>query len=228
MTIAPDSNMIIPSIFSLEYADGATFTPSVSADGTLSWTNDGGLPNPDPVNIRGPQGKQGMQGDPGSKGDPGPATVVTIGDTTTGEPDTSASVTSTPTEDGIQLSFTIPRGQIGKQGPAGAPGKDNLPNVSALSGATQSLSLEDNVEYRCSDALASLTVMGFDAPEAGKAGLWSMQFTAGAGLSVVLPDTSVWAVAEPVWTEGCIYWLSWTQLVDGRYLCVWVEVPGDG
>ena len=51
--------------------DGSTFTPSVSADGTLSWSNDGGLPNPDPVNIRGPQGKQGIPGDPGPKGDPG-------------------------------------------------------------------------------------------------------------------------------------------------------------
>ena len=226
MIVDIDQHTILPSMFILEKGvdgeDGTTFTPSVSADGTLSWSNDGGLPNPDPVNIRGPAGT------PGAQGEPGPATVVTVGDTITGEPGTDASVTSTPTEDGIQLGFTIPRGQDGAQGPAGAPGKDNLPNVSALSGGTQSLALEDNVEYRCSDALASLTVTGFDAPEAGKAGLWSIQFTAGAGLSVVLPDTSVWAVAEPVWTEGCIYWLSWTQLVDGRYLCVWVEVPGDG
>ena len=36
--------------------DGATFTPSVSEDGTLSWTNDKELPNPEPVNIRGPSG----------------------------------------------------------------------------------------------------------------------------------------------------------------------------
>ena len=71
IAIVPDLNMIVPSIFTLEYADGATFTPSVSADGTLSWSNDGGLPNPDPVNIRGPQGEQGIQGDAGPKGDPG-------------------------------------------------------------------------------------------------------------------------------------------------------------
>lgn len=38
---------------------GATFTPSVSADGTLSWSNDGGLPNPEPVNIKGPPGEGG-------------------------------------------------------------------------------------------------------------------------------------------------------------------------
>lgn len=33
--------------------NGVTFTPSVSEAGVLSWTNDGGLPNPDPVNIKG-------------------------------------------------------------------------------------------------------------------------------------------------------------------------------
>lgn len=32
---------------------GATFTPSVSEDGTLSWTNDKDLENPRPVNIKG-------------------------------------------------------------------------------------------------------------------------------------------------------------------------------
>ena len=33
--------------------DGATFTPSVDADGNLSWTNDKGRTNPDTVNIKG-------------------------------------------------------------------------------------------------------------------------------------------------------------------------------
>lgn len=31
--------------------NGATFTPAVSTDGTISWTNDGGLPNPQPVSL---------------------------------------------------------------------------------------------------------------------------------------------------------------------------------
>lgn len=35
---------------------GIYYTPSVSTDGVLSWTNNGGLPNPDPVNIKGSQG----------------------------------------------------------------------------------------------------------------------------------------------------------------------------
>ena len=39
--------------------DGVTFTPSVSNEGVLSWTNDGGLPNPASVNIKGPTGATG-------------------------------------------------------------------------------------------------------------------------------------------------------------------------
>ena len=34
--------------------DGATFIPEVDADGTLKWSNDKHLPNPEPVNIKGP------------------------------------------------------------------------------------------------------------------------------------------------------------------------------
>lgn len=37
-------------------ANGVTFTPSVSAAGVLSWTNNGGLTNPSPINIKGPKG----------------------------------------------------------------------------------------------------------------------------------------------------------------------------
>lgn len=48
--------------------DGATFTPSVSADGIISWTNDKDLPNPEPVNIKGAKGDKGDKGDRGEQG----------------------------------------------------------------------------------------------------------------------------------------------------------------
>lgn len=38
---------------------GATFTPSVSTSGDISWTNDKGLANPATVNIKGPKGDTG-------------------------------------------------------------------------------------------------------------------------------------------------------------------------
>lgn len=41
---------------------GATFTPSVSDDGLLSWTNDKSLPNPSSVNIKGQTGASGDDG----------------------------------------------------------------------------------------------------------------------------------------------------------------------
>lgn len=52
--------------------DGVTFTPSVSADGVISWTNNGGLSNPPSMSIRGPQGVKGDKGDVGARGPAGP------------------------------------------------------------------------------------------------------------------------------------------------------------
>ena len=62
--------------------DGATFTPSVSSEGVLSWTNDKGKTNPASVNIKGPKGDaftyadftsaqlEALRGPKGDKGDP--------------------------------------------------------------------------------------------------------------------------------------------------------------
>lgn len=58
--------------------DGATFTPSVSADGVISWTNDKGKENPAPVNIKGEKGAQGATGADGAKGDDGFSPVVEV------------------------------------------------------------------------------------------------------------------------------------------------------
>ena len=53
--------------------DGTTFTPSVDSAGNLSWTNDGGKPNPETVNIKGAKGDTGATGAKGDKGDTGDA-----------------------------------------------------------------------------------------------------------------------------------------------------------
>lgn len=45
--------------------NGATFVPSVSDDGIISWTNDKGLVNPPPVNIKGEPGEDGDDGEDG-------------------------------------------------------------------------------------------------------------------------------------------------------------------
>ena len=61
---AKDINDIAHAVIDLENEqqeavkgeNGATFIPSVSANGVISWTNDRELPNPSPVNIKGLKG----------------------------------------------------------------------------------------------------------------------------------------------------------------------------
>lgn len=52
---------------------GITFTPVVDSRGNISWSNDGGLENPQTVNITGPQGDTGAKGDAGPRGEKGEA-----------------------------------------------------------------------------------------------------------------------------------------------------------
>lgn len=52
--------------------NGYTFTPAVSPEGVLSWSNNGNLPNPEPVDIKGPKGDQGERGLQGEQGIAGP------------------------------------------------------------------------------------------------------------------------------------------------------------
>lgn len=51
--------------------DGTTFTPRVSDEGVLSWTNEDGKDNPAAVNIKGPKGDKGDPGKDGVDGSPG-------------------------------------------------------------------------------------------------------------------------------------------------------------
>lgn len=90
--------------------NGTTYTPSVSAAGEISWTNDGGKDNPEPVNIKGPKGDTGPQGAPGKDGERGPQ----------GEPG----------KDGA----AGPQGIPGTDGKDGAPGADGAPGKDGTDG----------------------------------------------------------------------------------------------
>lgn len=129
--------------------NGATFTPSVSAAGVISWSNDRGLPNPDPVNIKGPQGEQGPQGIAGEtgprgpQGDAGPQGIQGVkgdkgdkGDTGANGKDGADGYTpvkgvdyfdGTPGKDGTD-------GQPGKDGADGQPGKDGVDGYTPIKG----------------------------------------------------------------------------------------------
>lgn len=117
--------------------DGVTFTPSVDTNGNLSWTNDGGLPNPETVNVRGAQGEAatvqvgttttlaaGSEATVNNSGTSeaavlnfgipkGEAATIEVGTVTTGAAGTQASVTNSGTANAAVLDFTIPQGADG-------------------------------------------------------------------------------------------------------------------
>lgn len=57
--------------------NGVTFYPDITGEEcTLRWTNDGGLDNPTPVNLKGADGKNGKDGKDGRDGKDGTAADI--------------------------------------------------------------------------------------------------------------------------------------------------------
>lgn len=79
---------------------GATFIPHLNTDGTLSWTNDAGLPNPDPVSIMGPVGPAGGPGPQGPKGPAGDNNFFIVSLDADGKPTHSAAEIIVAAEEG--------------------------------------------------------------------------------------------------------------------------------
>lgn len=135
--------------------DGTTYTPSVDAEGNLSWTNDGGKANPESVNIRGPQGLKGDTGDTGATGATGPAgpTGATGAQGPAGKDGAAgaAGATFTPSVDADgNLSWTNDggrenpatmniRGPQGAAGPAGADGAAGAQGPAGAAGAAATI-----------------------------------------------------------------------------------------
>lgn len=102
----------------LKGEDGTTYYPHVSADGILSWTNDGGKTNPDPVDISGPPGRSVEMRGP----------VASVSDLPTTAPsDELWLVGSTSPYDGWFYNGTswqnIGQISVGPQGPQGEQGE---------------------------------------------------------------------------------------------------------
>lgn len=98
----------------------------------------------------GPTGPTGEDGAQGETGPTGATPVVTIGTTTTSEPGSEAEVTSTETPDGIELNFTIPRGDTGPGGGGtllayGGKYNDTAQVLDLLIGAEEQLPLPVNM-----------------------------------------------------------------------------------
>lgn len=107
---------------------GITFTPHVNEEGIISWTNDGGLPNPESVNIKGPSGGFSPKASVVKDGLVTTITITDIDGTTTADIDDGVTFTPAVSDDGV-LSWS---NDGGKENPPsvnirGPRGEDTFP-----------------------------------------------------------------------------------------------------
>ena len=143
--------------------------------------------------------------------------------------------------DGTVLTITSKSGTSsadlkGGAGAPGKPGKPGLPTICEYESAdlfTEGIWLEPYSETRYTSPSSYLGLAGFMRnTESPGNDMWSVVLTAGENITVVIPDCVEWAVAEPVFTAGYTYYLSFIPLVDksaesdavfkGTLLGVWV------
>lgn len=101
---------------------GTTTTLPAGSSAQVTVNNTG---NTSTLNFGIPQGVKGDKGDAGTPGAQGPrgfAATVNVGETTTGQPGTDASVINAGDEHDAVLKFTVPRGEKGETGETGPQG----------------------------------------------------------------------------------------------------------
>lgn len=154
---------------------------------------------------------------------------VTVGETVTGAPGTNAAVTNAGTASAPILRFTIPRGNPGAQGPAGAQGDTpvrgtdywtaddvaaiNAQISTAVAGKQDqpeqvtsgtNIALADNTEYRLA-AVSSLTL----AYPAGNFECWlSITTIATGAVTVTFPSSTRYIGTPPIFANGEVWELS--------------------
>ena len=121
------------------------YTPHMSEDGILTWTNDADLPNPNPINLMGPQGPKGDKGNPGQdgadgergpigpqgpRGEKGITPNLTVGTVATLAPGSKATIVRSGTDENPIFNFGIPEGRKGEKGDNGI-GVTYTPSVSS-------------------------------------------------------------------------------------------------
>ena len=170
--IVPQGNQALSWFFvpieSSGSSGGTTFIPSVSQDGVISWTNDGDLPNPTPVNIKGPQGnagEQGIQGEVGPQGATGPYFTPSVSD------DGDLSWTN---NGGLQNPNTVnimgPQGKQGIQGPKGETGETGTQGPQGIQGETgpyfvPSVDTEGNLSWSNTGNLQNPQTINIKGPQ---------------------------------------------------------------
>lgn len=129
-------------------SNGVTFTPTVSSAGVISWTNDGGLPNPESVNIKGPAGQDGINGQDGAPGAAaGFGTPTATVDANVGTPSVEITASGPDTAKVFSFAFHNLKGEPGSGGGGPDPYTSNPADLAAAAspGSASQYSRGDHV-----------------------------------------------------------------------------------
>lgn len=224
---APGANGAPGAAATLNVGTTATGAPgtqaSVSASGTpQAQVFDFVIPRGD-VGATGIAGPTGPQGPAGANGATGADATVNAGTTSTGAPGSNALVTQRGTPGARIFDFTIPRGDVGAQGPAGTNGAQGAAGKNSFTLSTAGFTVPpvgSTVDVTLTDAswvtigqMIAVQNAGGSATVAG-----SLQCTAKSGNTITLKNvaSSVIPVADAT-QDGLLRKVSGlnTDFVDG-------------
>lgn len=186
--------------------NGVTFIPSVSEDGIISWTNNGGLPNPTPVDIMGPQGNPGQNGTNGTDGENGATFTPSVN---------SNGDLSWTNDKGLSNPATVnirgPQGVQGNPGSAGQDGADatvngvNTLTIEATGGLTGT---QSGNTYSISGGVKKFN--GTLEPNSWTTSSGDYQYQAQINISDMTAESV--PNAYPQWTNQSVESIEWNKL----------------
>ena len=156
------------------------------------------------------QGAKGDTGDTGPQGQPGQAATVQVGQVTTGEPGSNASVTNSGTSNAAVLDFSIPRGATGEKGDIGATPNITVGEVTTLEPGQQATA---SMSGTAENPVLNLGIPKGDTGAAGQGGL-----TAADVIALIYPVGAIMPTTSNVNPGTYLTGTTWESFGAGKTL----------
>ena len=156
------------------------------------------------------QGAKGDTGDTGPQGQPGQAATVQVGQVTTGEPGSNATVTNSGTENAAVLDFSIPRGATGETGATGATPDLTIGEVETLNPGQQATA---SITGTAENPVLNLGIPKGDTGDAGQGGL-----TAADVIALIYPVGAIMPTTSNVNPGTYLTGTTWERFGAGKTL----------